>query len=316
MSEFLLEQYKASEKTAREHSQKLLLEGLYSYKTEREANFVQIRVYNMFMLLRYLDNEKRDETTSKGSNLDGASDIIVQVEEYLFIPAIKLILNEQNPLKPFLLFKYQTKKFEIYSVQNQGEISNLWDSLRRRCILYVSPSKVPSSSNSIKLEVQRADKAEVKNLSRFIFDYLCFPELQKSLPKLNFLFETPNLAGIVFKSTEVEQTAKDALLMKALTLKDFLLGSLRQLEQIKKAGYWPKVLNLELYGVDKDRRIVFQDVAALVRQPPTQVSCLIDNLKEFMAEASLLSKSDLDLLHKLNTAQQSELGIPSLIAQI
>lgn len=316
VAEFLMEHYRDNEKMARDSSTTLLTEGLFSYKNQREANFVQIRVYNMFMLMRYLDNERRDETTSKGSNFDGSSDLIVQVEEYFFIPAIKLILNEQNPAKPFLLFKYKTRKFEIYSVQNQGRISTLWESLRRRCILYVSPSKVPSSSECLKLEVQRADKSEVKHLSRFIFDFLCFPGLRNALPKMNFIFETPNLTGITFKGSEVVQSAKESLISKSLPLKDALLGCLRLLEGLEASGYWLKLVDLDAFGVAKHGKLVVNELAALVRQPKSSLSGLINETKDFMADASLLSKADLDLIQRLSLAQQKDASIASLISQI
>lgn len=316
VSEFLLENFKERQNTARESSQKLLLEGLYSYKTLREANFVHVRVYDLFLVLRYLDNEKRDETTSKGSHFDGSSDVIVQVEEYLFLPAIKLILNEQNPAKPFLQLKYQNRKFEIYPVQNQGKISALWDSLRKRCILYVSPSKVPSSSKSLKREVQRADRSEVSNLSRFIFDYFCFGELRRSLPKVNFVYETSNLAGITFKAAEIAQTAGEGLLSKSLTIKETLRGILRLLLSIQEVGYWPKTLSLALFGVSREGRLVVSDIAGIIRQAQTGVGPIIEDVKDVMAEASLLSKADLDLLQRLLGALQAGVGLAALISQI
>lgn len=267
LADFFLDRYQEKTALIRETSQQLLLEGVYLYKANRETNFVHVKIYNLLMVMRYMDYDRKDGSTSKGSYMEGSSDVIVQVEELFFLPAMKLILNEQSSAKPFLMVKYQMKKFEMYSVEDQGVISNLWEIIRRRAILYVSPSKVPPNT-SLMMESTRNDASQLKSLSNIILDIMIDKQLSHHFLKLNFIFETSGITGFCLRPLEDELSAKKALQSKLVTTKELLVKALKLMEKIQAMGYCLTKFDPEyilVFNKKQMNTLIVKDITALSR---------------------------------------------------
>lgn len=301
-----MSRYSEKEQSIRHASQQLLLEGVYLFKNNRDSNFVNIKVYNLLMVMKYMDYERRDNSTSKGSYMEGSSDVIVQVEEVFFLPTIKLILNDKNPAKPVLMVKHCAKKFELHSVEDQGVISHLWEIIRRRCILYVSPSKIPGNK-SIRVEAQRNEPFQMQRLGNLIMEILLGKNLGFYTPKLNYLYETPQVTGVMFKAVDDDISAKKALQTKQTTPKKLALAVMDLFHHLQEIGY-------SLRWIDLDSTISFSrhDCSKVILKDFASIDILAGSpLEEFSKSLRPFDEQLANLI--LNNSSKSYKEVSTLI---
>jgi len=232
-----LHSFQEREKKIREASCTLLFEGSFIKEENQIRSRVFLKVYNLIAVIKQVCLEKKDVTVTQTVSGASSSESIVHVEDFIFLPALRLILNDQQKDRPFIMSKYSGRKFELHFDNDIKELVDLWTVLHRRAILYVSPSKVPSEKTSHKIEASRKDPQQIIYLGGLVLGILTSNTLKRMLPKVEFLYETASLAGVVYRVLDPKRQVKELLLRQKMDLLKIIRFCANMLARMLSKGY-------------------------------------------------------------------------------
>lgn len=276
--------FQEREKKIREASSTLLFEGSFIKEESQIRSRVFLKVYNLIAVIKQVCLEKKDVAVTQTVSGASSSESIVHVEDFIFLPALRLILNDQQKDRPFIMSKYSGRKFDLHFENDRNELADLWAVLHRRAILYVSPSKVPSDKNACKIEVSRKDSQQIVYLGGLVLGISTSNTLKRMLPKLEFLYETTNVAGVVYRVLDQKRQLKEILRSQMMDLLKIIRNCANMLARILSKGYLLRQFSYDhvFFSETNEEGIQYQDlkqVLALegIRHDDKELRMIVNN---------------------------------------